>query len=101
MLIQHVPASRLAITRWARWMSRVKTPAASPNWVALARATTSCSSSKASTHITGPKISSRAIRIESRTSVEHGGLHEAAIGEAGHRPHPAGDAARPRRAGRM
>ena len=91
MLIQHVPASRAAITRWARWMSRVKTPAESPNCVALARATTSSSLSKTSTHITGPKISSRAIRISSETSANTVGATKKPSARAGNRGRPAAD----------
>ena len=44
----------------------MNTPAARPNSVALARATTSSSSAKESTVITGPKISSRTIAMSSR-----------------------------------
>ena len=55
------------MTRWARAMSAVKTPAARPKAVALARAMTSSSSSKSRTHTTGPKISSRAMVISSVT----------------------------------
>src|SRR5580700_2149025 len=53
------------MTRCARVKSLVKTPAASPNSVALARSMTSCSSSNSSTAMTGPKISSRTIVISS------------------------------------
>jgi len=69
-LIQQVPACNSPMTLCARWMSRVNTPADSPNSVALARQTTSSSASKESTVITGPKISSRAIRISSVTSAK-------------------------------
>ena len=66
-LIQQVPAASRAATRCARARSRVKTPAASPNGVALARATASASPENRSTDITGPNTSSRATVIASVT----------------------------------
>ena len=64
----------MAVWGWARLMSRVKTPAERPNSVSLARATTSSSSSKSSTAMTGPKISSRAMVMLSVTSAKMAGV---------------------------
>ena len=49
--------------------------------MSLARAITSSSSSKESTVITGPKISSRTMAMSSRAAVEHGRRDEGALGE--------------------
>jgi betaine-aldehyde dehydrogenase len=70
VLIQQIPASNLAATLWALARSRVNTPEANPNAVALARFITSSSSLKERTLITGPKISSWHILISSLTSLK-------------------------------
>ena len=59
-----VPALIARATRCALPTFCVHRPAARPNWVSLARLSTSASSSKGITDSTGPKISSCATRME-------------------------------------
>ena len=69
-LIQTVPVRRPSATFTARPLSADHTPPANPYVESLAMATASFSSSKAITARTGPKISSRAIRMSLRTPVK-------------------------------
>ena len=63
VLTQTIPALMAPATRWTRDTSAVKIPAARPNSVSLAMATASASVSKESTDMTGPKSSTRVLRM--------------------------------------
>mmetsp|Transcript_16867 Transcript_16867/g.42800 ORF Transcript_16867/g.42800 Transcript_16867/m.42800 type:complete len:232 (-) Transcript_16867:68-763(-) len=69
-------------TRCARWRLRVKTPADKPYLVSFARSTTSASVSNVSTEATGPKISSRTMRMSSVQLSKIAGLMNAPLARA-------------------